>query len=51
MITGSTVSIETSFPGSPGFRGFAEALLAPSMLRRLYRKEMRLLSSHAAETR
>jgi hypothetical protein len=45
---GSTVSIETSFPRSPGLRAFAEALLAPNMLRRLYRKELRLLASYAA---
>jgi hypothetical protein len=29
-------------------RAFAEALLAPNMLRRLYRKELRLLASYAA---
>ncbi|MHB8588147.1 MAG: SRPBCC family protein [Candidatus Dormibacteraceae bacterium] len=46
---GSNVRIDTRFPRSGGPRGVVEAIVAPPMLRRRYRKELSLLATYACD--
>jgi hypothetical protein len=46
---GSRVTIKTVRDATPGVRGVIERVLAVAVLRRLYRKELRLLAKYAAD--
>ncbi len=44
--TKTKVTITTEMQSSPGFRGFMERLMVPSVLKRIYREQLELLAKY-----